>query len=80
MKSLPRALAAVAATALLLAPSPADAQTYPTELFENLRWENIGPARGGRSTAAAGSTARPNEYYFGASGGGLWKSDDAGTT
>ena len=80
MKSLTRVAAAVAATATLLAPSPVDAQTYPTELFENLRWENIGPARGGRSTAAAGSTARPNEYYFGASGGGLWKSDDAGTT
>lgn len=58
----------------------ADAQSYPTELFENLRWENVGPARGGRSTAAAGSDARPLEYYFGASGGGLWKTADAGTT
>jgi photosystem II stability/assembly factor-like uncharacterized protein len=58
----------------------ADAQTYPAELYQNLRWENIGPARGGRSTAVAGSQARPLEYYFGASGGGLWKSADAGTT
>lgn len=57
-----------------------DAQGYPTELYDNLRWQNIGPARGGRSTAAAGSDARPLEYYFGASGGGLWKTEDAGTT
>ena len=80
MKYLSRALGAAAVAALLFSPSPAQSQTYPTELFENLRWENIGPARGGRSTAAAGSAARPNEYYFGASGGGLWKTDDAGTT
>lgn len=43
-------------------------------------WRNIGPDRGGRSLASAGSTARPNEYYFGAVGGGLWKTIDGGTT
>ena len=36
-------------------------------------WRNIGPDRGGRSLTAAGSSRRPNEYYFGAVGGGLWK-------
>ena len=41
-------------------------------------WRNIGPDRGGRSLASAGSTARPNEYYFGAVGGGLWKTVDGG--
>ena len=70
---------AVAAAAAVLA-GGVDAQTFPEELYENLRWENIGPARGGRSTAVAGSDARPLEYYFGATGGGLWKSTDAGTT
>ncbi|MCH7533231.1 MAG: glycosyl hydrolase [Gemmatimonadetes bacterium] len=60
--------------------SNADAQTYPVDLYENLQWENIGPARGGRSTAVAGSEARPLEYYFGADGGGLWKTSDAGTS
>src|SRR5262249_5292905 len=39
-----------------------------------------GPARGGRSIAVAGSTARPNEYYFGATGGGLWKTTNGGVT
>jgi len=48
--------------------------------FGALRWRSLGPARGGRSIAVAGSTARPNEYYMGATGGGLWKTTDAGTT
>jgi photosystem II stability/assembly factor-like uncharacterized protein len=45
-----------------------------------LKWRSIGPARGGRSIACAGSTTRPNEYYFGATGGGLWKTTDGGTS
>ena len=45
-----------------------------------LRWRNIGPNRGGRSQAAAGSERRPLEYYFGATGGGLWKTTNGGVT
>lgn len=45
-----------------------------------LRWRNIGPNRGGRSQAVAGSVKRPLEYYLGATGGGLWKTTDGGTT
>jgi len=45
-----------------------------------LSWRNIGPARGGRSIAVAGSSSRPYEYYFGATGGGLWKTTDGGTS
>jgi photosystem II stability/assembly factor-like uncharacterized protein len=48
--------------------------------FGALSWRNLGPARGGRSLAVAGSTARPNEYYFGATGGGLWKTTNGGAT
>jgi photosystem II stability/assembly factor-like uncharacterized protein len=48
--------------------------------LSGLKWRNIGPNRGGRSIAVAGSTARPMEYYFGAVGGGLWKTTDGGTT
>ena len=44
-----------------------------------LKWRNIGPNRGGRSQTVAGSTHRPFEYYFGATGGGLWKTSDGGT-
>jgi photosystem II stability/assembly factor-like uncharacterized protein len=49
-------------------------------LLRPLKWRNIGPLRGGRSLAVAGSAARPLEYYFGAVGGGLWKTTDGGTT
>jgi photosystem II stability/assembly factor-like uncharacterized protein len=48
--------------------------------FGALNWRSLGPARGGRSIAVAGSAARPLEYYFGATGGGLWKSTDGGVT
>jgi photosystem II stability/assembly factor-like uncharacterized protein len=48
-------------------------------LFSSLRWRNIGPNRGGRSIASTGVTGRPLEYYFGAVGGGLWKTTDGGT-
>ena len=57
---------------------PADAQEFPEEIYDGLRWTNVGIARGGRSTAVAGSDARPMEYYFGATGGGLWKTTDGG--
>ena len=48
--------------------------------FGALRWRSLGPPRGGRSIAVAGSTSRPYEYYMGATGGGLWKTTDAGVT
>jgi hypothetical protein len=53
---------------------------YDPTLFSSLRWRNIGPNRGGRSIAATGVARRPLEYYFGAVGGGLWKTIDGGTT
>ncbi len=49
-------------------------------MFGGLKWRSVGPDRGGRSIAVAGSAARPLEYYFGATGGGLWKTTDGGTT
>src|SRR5262245_43528551 len=49
-------------------------------LLAGLSWRSIGPARGGRSQAVAGSSSRPLEYYFGATGGGLWKTTDGGVT
>ncbi|MEZ5288774.1 MAG: hypothetical protein R2712_29045 [Vicinamibacterales bacterium] len=49
-------------------------------LYSGMRWRSIGPARGGRSIAVGGSDARPYEYWFGATGGGAWKTTDGGTT
>jgi len=48
--------------------------------FGALRWRSIGPPRGGRSIASTGIASRPNEYYMGATGGGLWKTTDGGIT
>ena len=60
--------------------STLDAQTPPLDeaLFGAYRWRSIGPNRGGRSIAVAGVKSRPREAYFGAVGGGLWKTVDAG--
>ena len=46
--------------------------------YEGMSWRNIGPNRGGRCLGVAGSPGRPLEYYFGATGGGLWKTIDGG--
>jgi hypothetical protein len=60
------------------APVQGEALDHAEAALEMLEWRNVGPMRGGRSIAAAGSVQRPNEYYFGATGGGLWKSTDGG--
>jgi photosystem II stability/assembly factor-like uncharacterized protein len=56
------------------------AEHYDPKVFGALEWRSIGPNRGGRSICSAGSSSRPNEYYFGATGGGLWKTIDGGMT
>ena len=48
------------------------------EQFKALQWRQIGPFRGGRVTAVAGVTSQPLVYYFGATGGGVWKTTDGG--
>ena len=51
-----------------------------TAVFSALKWREIGPFRGGRSDAVAGSSGRPWEYYFGTTGGGVFKTTDGGMT
>src|SRR5258706_1192315 len=51
---------------------------YDPSLLKGLQWRSIGPYRGGRSTAVSGVTSQPNVFYFGATGGGVWKSTDNG--
>ena len=76
-------VAALAATASLT-PAPAQAQSRGIDvvldsvLLAGYEWRNIGPDRGGRSIAVSGVRGRPNEGYFGATGGGLWKTTDSG--
>src|SRR5262245_34457511 len=57
---------------------PQPAPTIGTEILKGLSWRSIGPLRGGRSLAIAGVKGRPKEGYFGATGGGLWKTIDGG--
>ncbi len=60
-------------------PTPVSAvATVDSTLLKAYRWRNIGPDRGGRSIAVSGAKGRPKEAYFGAVGGGLWKTTDAG--
>lgn len=47
-------------------------------LYQNLQWRCIGPFRGGRSVAVCGVPNQPQVYYMGATGGGLWKTEDGG--
>ncbi len=73
----------MACTSLLLLPllvgTPrAVAQEVNPSLMEALSWRSIGPFRGGRSTAVAGVPDRTDEYWFGGTGGGVWKTTDAG--
>lgn len=49
-------------------------------LYHGLKWRNIGPFRGGRSVASTGVVGDPYTYYMGSTGGGLWKTTDAGIT
>ena len=72
-------VAAVAVLLISVAESAPLAQ-MDTSLFAGLRWRSIGPNRGGRSQAAEGSASRPLEYYFGTTGGGVWKTTDGGLT
>ena len=51
---------------------------YDQSLLKGLRWRSIGPYRGGRVTAVAGVTSQQNVFYFGATGGGVWKTSDGG--
>lgn len=53
---------------------------YDPRLFQAMQWRNIGPFRGGRSLAVAGHAEQPYTFYFGATGGGVWKSEDGGIT
>lgn len=53
---------------------------FSNEYFNAIEWRNIGPFRGGRSCAVTGVPKKPNLFYMGTTGGGVWKTNDAGNT
>src|SRR5258706_338388 len=56
------------------------AQDLEPKVAAGLRWRLVGPFRGGRTITATGVPGLPNRFYFGAVGGGVWRSDNAGRT
>ncbi|MEZ5162746.1 MAG: hypothetical protein R2688_03140 [Fimbriimonadaceae bacterium] len=52
----------------------------PQAYLNQLEWREIGPWRGGRSCAVSGVPGEPDHFYMGATGGGVWKTTDAGQT
>jgi photosystem II stability/assembly factor-like uncharacterized protein len=71
------ALGTLLLVALVLA---ADTVNYNPQLWSGLRYRMIGPLRGGRVTTVTGVPSEPNTFYMGSTGGGVWKTTDAGHT
>ena len=67
---------------LLLSVSSAFAQKKGVDpsLLSSTSWRNIGPFRGGRSAAVTGVAGKPDLFYFGGTGGGVWRTQDGGRT
>ena len=57
----------------------ATAASIDASLLKNVNYRLLGPFRGGRSAAVSGSYKQKNTFYFGATGGGVWKTTDAGS-
>ncbi|MBM4168110.1 MAG: glycosyl hydrolase [Ignavibacteria bacterium] len=73
-------LAALVLGASPLATGQQKSIKYGTFLYKSMQWREIGPFRGGRSIAVAGHKDQKYTYYFGATGGGIWKTEDGGAT
>ena len=58
----------------------ATAPTIRDALLQSAQWRNLGPFRGGRVVAVAGDPVKPLVFYMGSTGGGVWKTTDAGLT
>lgn len=70
----------IASSANIHAQASKSIMKYDTTFYSKMQWRDIGPYRGGRSIAVAGHRDQPYTYYFGATGGGIWKTEDGGDT
>ncbi|MCH7523444.1 MAG: glycosyl hydrolase [Bacteroidetes bacterium] len=68
----------VAMLLFLLSNTQINAQTFNEAQYDALEYRLVGPFRGGRSAAVTGVTNQPNLFYFGAAGGGVWKTSNGG--
>src|SRR3984957_17695037 len=64
----------------LLLAATSGAQTLNPALWAGMKYRMIGPDRGGRVTAVTGVPSQPFTFYMGSTGGGVWKTTDAGHT
>ncbi len=69
-------IVALAMSSVATAQRPA---SVDTSVYAGLKYRMVGPFRGGRSTAVTGIAGQPHLYYMGTTGGGVWKTEDAGT-
>lgn len=67
-------------TAPLLIAGTAIAGPVDTRLYHGMHWRQLGPFRAGWAEMIQGVSSKPNTFYFGASGGGVWRTDDAGNS
>jgi photosystem II stability/assembly factor-like uncharacterized protein len=81
LRLLALTLSGIAVALANFAPVEARPQALPVSAFAGgLHWRCIGPFRGGRSVAVSGVPGDPQRFYFGAVGGGVWRTDNAGRT
>ena len=55
-------------------------ESFAQTNFDIFQYRYVGPTRGGRVTSVTGVTTQPNTFYMGATGGGVWKTEDYGTS
>ena len=72
------ALVPYALTAQKSKKSKSEVTAMPQELYSGLEYRSLGPYRGGRSSTVTGVPGEPNLFYFGATGGGVWKTVNGG--
>jgi len=65
---------------VIAAMSTVAAEALDASMFSDMRWRLVGPFRGGRTVTATGVPGHPDRFYFGAVGGGVWRSDNAERT
>lgn len=72
---------ALVSASLLFAPAleaQGESQIVDPSYFDGMRYRMVGPFRGGRVTAVTGIAEQPNSFFMGGTGGGIWKTEDAG--
>ncbi len=72
--------AALVALSLITAAPANGTETIDPALLSSMEWRFVGPYRGGRVTTVTGVPGNPRLYYMGATGGGVWKTENAGLT